>query len=760
MTTQTITIVVNEQGARVVKRNLEEIGDGAEKGAKGVNALKSALSEFTKFFAVGALFAQFTKNTLDLQRQQAQLKAVLRSTGEAAGFSAEQLNRMADAMAANSIFDSGEITEAQTRLLSYTGVVGKNFPAALQAAIDQSARLGISVTQSAEIIGKALENPTKAAEALSRQGFGASFTAAVRQNIKDLVEAGRVGEAQRKILDILNESYKGAAKAARDTLGGALTNLKSKFNDLFRLENTDVLTKAINTVADNLVILAKALGIATAAWATYWIVVNVGAWATLGGRVAGAVTAFLQLAASVRTLAGAMALLQAATLLNPWALLVAAVVAVVAAIFLFRKEIAAALRNIKVFGGTALDIFLKLGDGINGVFQGALAVVEGFVAKARVKLAELAESIPKQLVPDDFDPKAILGSTDEERARVMELAGKSMGENFQKGFQEAQKGGLFDQFSKPPSPTDEPDDPFAGGNNNQPTGLSEEAFDRQKKLLDSIIGPLRDYKLAIADLNALYKSGKISLEQFNEAMADQREKFLNSQTPTTFMEGFTRQMELMRLAGRNGIAQIGADVAKVFGPDGTLINGLADATVRAIAFGESWTGAIKKVAQEVLTTLASAFAKLALKTALGSLSSAGGGFGSIISSVLPFLGFASGGYTGNVGRNRVAGVVHGQEYVMNADATRRNLPLLQAMNSGASWGNAGAGTSRLEVSVRNEIDGAQYEVNQLDEGRVEIIARRILNTEGPQMVAGDIANPNGKTSKAMGKFTSANRRRQ
>ena len=45
-------------------------------------------------------------------------------------------------------------------------------------------------------------------------------------------------------------------------------------------------------------------------------------------------------------------------------------------------------------------------------------------------------------------------------------------------------------------------------------------------------------------------------------------------------------------------------------------------------------------------------------------------------------GFYKGGYTGNVGRREVAGVVHGQEFVMNASATRDYMPLLRAMNSG------------------------------------------------------------------------------
>lgn len=47
-------------------------------------------------------------------------------------------------------------------------------------------------------------------------------------------------------------------------------------------------------------------------------------------------------------------------------------------------------------------------------------------------------------------------------------------------------------------------------------------------------------------------------------------------------------------------------------------------------------------------------------------------------------GFASGGYTGDLGLNQVAGVVHGQEFVMNAMATERWRPQFEAINRG-SW---------------------------------------------------------------------------
>jgi hypothetical protein len=181
--------------------------------------------------AAGAL-ALVIKNSVEAENSMAQLNAVLRSSGQDANFSAEQIKGMADTISKASTFSGTEVTDAATRLLSYSGIAKEQFAPALQVAIDQATRLGISVTQSAEIVGRALESPTKAAAALAQQGFGAAFTDSVRESIKALEDAGREAEAQKIIIDILNESYGGASVAARDTLGGALKALKITVGNL------------------------------------------------------------------------------------------------------------------------------------------------------------------------------------------------------------------------------------------------------------------------------------------------------------------------------------------------------------------------------------------------------------------------------------------------------------------------------------------------------------------------------------------------
>lgn len=142
-----------------------------------------------------------------------QLQAALQSTGNAAGLTAEQLLEMADQLRDGSMLSTEQIIAAQTRLLSYTDVAGNEFPRAMQIIIDQSQRLGISVEQSAETVGKALQSPADAMTALGRQGF--KLADGQKQLLERLVATGKTAEAQGIIMDMLTEAYGGSAAAAR-----------------------------------------------------------------------------------------------------------------------------------------------------------------------------------------------------------------------------------------------------------------------------------------------------------------------------------------------------------------------------------------------------------------------------------------------------------------------------------------------------------------------------------------------------------------
>ncbi|WP_241135410.1 phage tail length tape measure family protein [Achromobacter xylosoxidans] len=238
-----------QRASKTAEKRFKEIEKQAKETATSVSsAFAGLLSGALLGVGFGTVFGKFIEETKNAQNEQAQLAAVLKSTGNAAGFTAAELNKMASGMAG--VVSEGDINRAQTRLLSYTGVVGDEFPRALQAAIDMSVRLGMTVEQSAETVGKALDVPSKGLTALSKQGF--RFTEDQKKLVESLEQTGRVAEAQDVILKALESSYGGAADAARNTLGGALEALQNQINDLMTGDDDSVngLTAAVNEFTD------------------------------------------------------------------------------------------------------------------------------------------------------------------------------------------------------------------------------------------------------------------------------------------------------------------------------------------------------------------------------------------------------------------------------------------------------------------------------------------------------------------------------
>jgi hypothetical protein len=173
------------------------------------------------------------KNTVEQEKQLAQLEARIRSTGGAAGFTGTQLAGMAADLQKVSTFGDEAIMSMQSVLLTFTKVRGDEFKGASQAILDMSVALGTDLRSAALQVGKALNDPIAGVTALSRAGV--QLTDAQKATIKSLVDVGDVAGAQRIILKELEGQMGGSANAARNTLGGALASLKNAFGDLFEV---------------------------------------------------------------------------------------------------------------------------------------------------------------------------------------------------------------------------------------------------------------------------------------------------------------------------------------------------------------------------------------------------------------------------------------------------------------------------------------------------------------------------------------------
>jgi hypothetical protein len=101
-------------------------------------------------------------------------------------------------------------------------------------------------------------------------------------------------------------------------------------------------------------------------------------------------------------------------------------------------------------------------------------------------------------------------------------------------------------------------------------------------------------------------------------------------------------------------------------------------------------------------------------------------------------GYRSGGYTGNAGLNEVAGVVHGQEFVMNAGATSRiGVQDLQALQSGA------ASVQRNSESATSPTPAAMFAGNTTTEVKPEMNVR-VINNVDPALMGDYLASPDGE----------------
>lgn len=137
---------------------------------------------------------------------------------------------------------------------------------------------------------------------------------------------------------------------------------------------------------------------------------------------------------------------------------------------------------------------------------------------------------------------------------------------------------------------------------------------------------------------------------------------------------------------------------------------------------------------------------------LAAMASVAAATASVVSNIkaIHTEGFKTGGYTGNLGTSDVAGVVHGQEYVLNAAATKRvGTGTLDAINSGGSLGG------EISVNIQNYGTSKQFDVQQIDTNTVRIIAR----DEARTAITSDLQNPNSAVSKGIkNNFNTSNRR--
>jgi hypothetical protein len=232
-----------------------------------VNSLFSSGSLVIAGFAAGiAVLAAGTYKSLkvfdEYQRGQLKTAALIKSTGNAAGFSAKQMEEQANSVALNTLASVGGIVEAQNVLQTFKTVSGDTFKEAIVLSQDMAAVFGGSAKDKALQLGKALESPKDGLTALKRSGV--TFTQSERDMVNAMQDAGNVAEAQAFILRKLRDQVGGAGNAEAGGLSGDVDTMSQRWDELLNAwastsGSASVASGWINSISNGLKYLRESI---------------------------------------------------------------------------------------------------------------------------------------------------------------------------------------------------------------------------------------------------------------------------------------------------------------------------------------------------------------------------------------------------------------------------------------------------------------------------------------------------------------------
>lgn len=254
---KTKEIAVVEKRFSSAKKELNDIRDATRGVSRGMTEMQAKSSGVTGLFksflpalgpaaliagAVGIAKSIFSigKESLKLfniqAKADAQLKATLASTGEAAGRTFEQLKEQASALQGVTLFGDETTQQAQALLLTFTKIKEEVFDDSIPLIQDYATAMATASGETVDLksasiqVGKALNDPIRGISALSKSGV--SFSESQKEVIKSLQETGDIAGAQRIILSELESQFGGSARAAAEAGNGGYNQFTNKLGDI------------------------------------------------------------------------------------------------------------------------------------------------------------------------------------------------------------------------------------------------------------------------------------------------------------------------------------------------------------------------------------------------------------------------------------------------------------------------------------------------------------------------------------------------
>ncbi len=192
------------------------------------NRVALAAGAFVSVWAIQRGVTDATEAFIAAEASSITLAAALRATGEAAGFTTDELEDYAEELMRLTTVDDDAFKRIMGIMATFRNVSGAVFKESIELIADMSVQFG-GLESGAIRLGKALNDPVKGMTALSRVGI--QFSETQKKQIEAFVEANDLMSAQQIILDELTNQFGGQARAQVDSFGGSVDQLGNAFGE-------------------------------------------------------------------------------------------------------------------------------------------------------------------------------------------------------------------------------------------------------------------------------------------------------------------------------------------------------------------------------------------------------------------------------------------------------------------------------------------------------------------------------------------------
>lgn len=204
----------------------EKLWGGMHMGSMAMGALQT----------VAGWVGQAIGKEVERDRVNRKLEQALIATGNATGFTKDQLEELASTLSKSTLHTKGQVMQAEALLATFTNVRGDVFVRALKAASDLAEFMDTDLVTAAQKVGRALNDPAKGMEGLGE--LVGKLNDKQTKAITAMLQRGDIVKAQEAILSIIEGKFKDAGERAAKGFAGkwamAMKNFNSMLSDLGR----------------------------------------------------------------------------------------------------------------------------------------------------------------------------------------------------------------------------------------------------------------------------------------------------------------------------------------------------------------------------------------------------------------------------------------------------------------------------------------------------------------------------------------------